>query len=59
MADYTKKPQHLWRCFPHNIRQPRVAYTIVWQPWAIEIATPMALKRSFCNAINTNIRINK
>ena len=45
--------------FPHHIRQPRVACTIVWQPWAIKSATPTALKRLFYNIINANIRINK
>ena len=55
MADYTKKPQHLRRCSPQTIRQPRVACTIVWQPWAIKNATPTALKRSFYNTIDANM----
>ena len=59
MADYAEKAQHLQRCFPHNIRNPRVACTIVWQPWAIKSVTPTALKRSFYNTINASIRINK
>ena len=59
MTDYTKKPQHLWRCSPHNICYPRVACTIVWQPRAIKSATPMALKHLFYDIINANIRINK
>ena len=59
MADYTKKPQHLWRCSTHNIHYSRIACTIVWQPWAIENATPMVLARLFHNTIKDNIRINK
>ena len=59
MTDYTKKPQHLWRCSPQIICYPRVACTIVWQPWAIENATPMVLARLFHNTIKDNIRINK
>ncbi|MBW4907628.1 hypothetical protein KZY66_10115 [Prevotella salivae] len=47
MADYTKKPQHLWRCSPHTTPQPRVAYTIVWQPWAIKSTTLTALRRAY------------
>ena len=43
MVDYAEKAQHLRRCSTHNIRQPRVACTIVWQPWAIKSATPTAL----------------
>ena len=38
--------------FPHHIRQPRVACTIVWQPWAIKSATPTALKRAFSDTIS-------
>ena len=45
--------------FPTQYTQPRVACTIVWQPWAIKSATPMALKRAFYNTIKDNIRINK
>ena len=59
MADNAEKAQHLRRCSTHNIHEPRVACTIVWQPWAIKSATPMALKRLFYNTINANIRINK
>ena len=51
MADYVEKAQHLWRCTPYNIHYPRVAYTIVWQPWAIKNATPTALKRLFHDTI--------
>ena len=47
MVGYAEKAQHLRRCSPHNIRYPRVACTIVWQPWAIKSATPTALKCSF------------
>ena len=43
----------------HSICQPRVACTIVWQPWAIKSATPTALKHVFCNTIDGNMRINK
>ena len=49
MADYAEKAQHLWRCSPQTIRKPRVACTIVWQPWAIKSATPTALVRSIHN----------
>ena len=49
MVDYVEKVQHLQRCSPHINPQPRVACTIVWQPWAIKNATPMALKRLFRN----------
>ena len=59
MADNAEKAQHLRRCSPHNILSPRVACTIVWQPWAIKSATPTALKRAFYNTIDANIRINK
>ena len=51
MTDNAEKAQHLRRCFPHNIHYPRVACTIVWQPWAIKNATPTALKHAFHNAI--------
>ena len=51
MADYAEKAQHLRRWSTHNIRYPRVACTIVWQPWAIKNATPMALKYIFRNTI--------
>ena len=51
IADYEKKTQYLWRCSTQTIRKPRVAYTIVWQPWAIKSATPTALKRIFRNTI--------
>ena len=57
--DCAEKVQHLQRCSPYIIRSPRVACTIVWQPWAIKSATPTALKHLFYNTINTNIRINK
>ena len=59
MADNAEKAQHRWRCSTHTIPQPRVACTIVWQPWAIKSATPTALKRAYCNTIDGNIRINK
>ena len=51
MADCAEKAQHRWHCSPHNILSPRVAYTIVWQPWAIKGATPTALKHIFRNTI--------
>ncbi len=53
MANYAKKPQHLRRCSPQTILQPRVACTIVWQPWAIKSTTLTALKHVFCNTIPT------
>ena len=59
MTDNAEKAQHLRRCFPHNIHYPRVACTIVWQPWAIKNATPTALKHSCYNTIDANMRINK
>ena len=59
MVDYAEKAQHLRRCSTHNIRKPRVACTIVWQPWAIKNATPTALKHSYNSVINSNIRMNK
>ena len=55
MADNAEKAQHLRRCSPQTIPYPRVACTIVWQPWAIKNATPTALTRSFYNMINVNI----
>ena len=58
MVDYVEKVQHLQRCSPHINPQPRVACTIVWQPWAIKSATPTALKYSFYNTIKDNMRIN-
>ena len=58
ITDNAEKAQHLRRCSPHNILSPRVACTIVWQPWAIKNATPTALKYSFYNTIKDNIRIN-
>ena len=59
MVDYAEKAQHLRRCSTHNIRKPRVACTIVWQPWAIKNETPAALKRLFYNTIKDIMRINK
>ena len=59
MANYAKKAQHLWRCSPQTIRQPRVACTIVWQPWAIKSATPTALKRMSYSVINVYTYMNK
>ena len=44
--DCAEKVQHLQRCSPYIIRSPRVACTIVWQPWAIKSVTPTALKHS-------------
>ena len=51
MTDNAEQAQHLRRCFPHNIHYPRVACTIVWQPWAIKNATPTALKHAFFDTI--------
>ena len=59
MANYAKKPQHLRRCSPQTIRQPRVAYTIVWQPWAIKSTTPTALKRVLHDVINVYAHMYK
>ena len=59
MVGNVEKAQHLWRCSTQIICYPRVACTIVWQPWAIENATPMVLARLFHNTIKDNIRINK
>ena len=44
MVNSIEKAQHLWRCSPHYIHKPRVACTIVWQPWVIKSTTPMVLK---------------
>ena len=52
MADNAEKAQHLRRCSTQPIPQPRVACTIVWQPWAIKSATPTALKHSFFDTIS-------
>ena len=56
--DCAEKVQHLQRCSPHIIRQPRVAYTIVWQPWAIKSTTLTALKHSFHIMIHIFLRLN-
>ena len=58
MVDYAEKAQHLRRCSTHNIRQPRVACTIVWQPWAIKNATPTALNNKMHNIICVILRDN-
>jgi|GEM_PF-570323 len=47
MMNCDEKAQHRWRCSTQTIRQPRVACTIVWQPWAIKNATPTALKNAY------------
>ena len=47
MVDYAEKVQHLQRCSPHTIPQPRVACTIVWQPWAIKSTTLTALRNAY------------
>ena len=52
MVNCAEKAQHLWRCFTHNIPYPRVACTIVWQPWAIKSATPTALKHVFFDTLH-------
>ena len=49
MMDCAEKAQHLRRCSTHNLRYPRVACTIVWQPRAIKNTTPTALKHSIRN----------
>ena len=59
MADYAEKVQHLRRCSPHINPQPRVAYTIGWQPWAIKSTTPTALKRVSYSVINVYTYMNK
>ena len=46
MVDYAEKVQHLQRCSPHITPQPRVACTIVWQPWAIKGTTLTALRNA-------------
>ena len=46
MVDYVEKVQHLQRCSPQINPQPRVAYTIVWQPWAIKSTTLTALRNA-------------
>ena len=51
MTDNAEKAQHLRRCSAQTIPQPRVACTIVWQPWAIKSATPTALKHAFFDTI--------
>ena len=59
MVGNVEKAQHLRRCSPQTIRYPRVACTIVWQPWAIKNTTPTALIRLFYNTINANIQIKE
>ena len=58
-AFHAENVQHLRRCSLQTIHYPRVACTIVWQPWAIKGATPTALKHVFHNTIDGNMRINK
>ena len=43
MADCAEKVQHLQRCSPYTIPQPRVVCIIVWQPWVIKSTTLTAL----------------
>jgi len=52
MVDCAEKVQHLQRCSPYNLRKPRVACTIVWQPWAIKGTTLIALIHVFRNTIS-------
>ena len=59
MVGNVEKAQHLWRCSTQIICYPRVACTIVWQPWAIKSATPTALKCLFYNTIDVNTHMNK
>ena len=58
MADNAEKAQHLRRCFPQTIRYPRVACTIVWQPWAIKNATPTALEHVYRNVNYVFLHLN-
>ena len=44
MADCAEKAQHLRRCSPQTMHNPRVACTTVWQPWAIKRTTLTALR---------------
>ena len=46
MVGNVEKAQHLRRCSPQIICYPRVACTIVWQPWAIKSTTLTALRNS-------------
>ena len=41
-----------------TIRKPRVAYTIVWQPWAIKSAIPTALECAFYILVHVFSRLN-
>ena len=59
MTDYAEKVQHLRRCSPHINPQPRVAYTIVWQPWAIKSTTLTALKYVLHDVINVYTHMYK
>ena len=59
MAGYAEKVQHLRRCSTQTIHKPRVACTIVWQPWAIKGATPTALKRVLHDVINVYAHMYK
>jgi len=53
MVDCAEKVQHLQRCSPYNLRKPRVACTIVWQPWAIKGTTLTALRKLYyCTIYN-------
>jgi len=47
MVDYAEKVQHLQRWSPHTTCWPRVACTIVWQPWAIKRTTLTALRNAY------------
>ena len=58
VTDYSKKAQHLWRCSPQTIHEPRVACTVVWQPWAIKSATPTALECAFYILVHVFSRLN-
>ena len=56
--DCVEKVQHLQRCSPRYIHYPRVACTIVWQPWAIKSTTLTALKHSIHIMIHIFSRLN-
>ena len=58
MLDCAEKAQHLRRWSTQTIRNPRVACTIVWQPWAIKSTTPMALERAFYILVHVFSRLN-
>ena len=46
------KKRNTYGVVSHATYKPRVACTIVWQPWAIKNTTPTALKHVFFDAIS-------